>query len=35
VSFFLFYFDVRFTDAAAAGASWNAFINLVVGGTFI
>lgn len=32
---FLFYFDVRFTDSAAAGASWNAFINLVVGGTFI
>jgi predicted signal transduction protein with EAL and GGDEF domain len=30
---FLFYFDVRFTDAAAA--SWNAFINLVVGGTFV
>jgi diguanylate cyclase (GGDEF)-like protein len=32
---FLLYFDLRFTNAGAAGACWNAFINLTVGGTFI
>jgi diguanylate cyclase (GGDEF)-like protein len=32
---FLFYFDLKFTNAGAAGAYWNGFINLIVAGTFI
>jgi diguanylate cyclase (GGDEF)-like protein len=32
---FLLYFDLRFTNAGAAGACWNGFIDLTVAGTFI
>jgi diguanylate cyclase (GGDEF)-like protein len=32
---FLFYFDLKFGSAGAAGAWWNGFINLTVGSLFI